>query len=252
MTIMYAPPSPRRGLHRLAVDALGLRIVQGELPAGSVLPSEAELSLSLDMSRTVIREALKVLASKGLVESRPKTGTRVLPRAHWKLIDADVLGWQFDAGADPDFLRSITEVRSIIEPRAAGLAAVRRTEGEMARLEQLLARMGDTIENRPAYIAADLELHAEILQATHNELLTQMTGTLTVALQAAREVTTQIPGGMSAAMAIHRAVVEAIRDRDEALATCAMADLVDTAARDAEEILGRDSVRSVLAPRAAG
>ncbi len=224
-----------------------MRVVQGSLPPGSVLPSEAELSLKLKVSRTVVREALKVLAAKGLVDSRPKRGTRVLPRAHWSLIDDDVLSWQVNVGADIDFYRSVSEVRSIIEPHAAALAAERRADEELARMEALLARMGGSLGDRRDYIAADLDLHAAILQATHNELLLQMTGTLTVAWRASRDVTTRVPGGMSAAMITHRAVIDAISGRDVVRAQEAMTELVDIAARDVELVFSREGAAAFSA-----
>src|SRR5207247_3167418 len=122
---------PRRGLHGAVVHDLGLRIVQGELEAGESLPTEEELSSELTASRTVLREAIKVLAAKRLVESRPKTGTRVRQRAEWNLLDPDVLAWQLEAGPDRRFLEDTLELRGLIEPAAARLAAVRANEGEI-------------------------------------------------------------------------------------------------------------------------
>src|SRR5438477_494398 len=112
---------PRRGLHGAVVHAIGVRIVGGELTPGEPLPSEDELTGELAVSRTVLREALKVLAAKGLVEPRPKTGTRVRERRFWNLLDPDVLAWRLETGSDsdPGFFRDIIELRRIIEPEAA-------------------------------------------------------------------------------------------------------------------------------------
>src|SRR5206468_9070116 len=111
---------PEQSLHGRIVHAIGRRIVTGNLQPGELLPAEPELGAS----RTVVREAVKVLAAKGLVESRPKTRTRVRPRDAWNLLDPDVLAWQQD-GADGEgtdsLLRKMTEVRRIIEPAAAEL-----------------------------------------------------------------------------------------------------------------------------------
>src|ERR1041384_698122 len=90
---------PRRGLHGAVVHDIGVRIVRGDLQPGDPLPTEEELGSQLAVSRTVLREAVKVLAAKRLVDSRPKTGTRVLDRSDWNLLDPDVLAWQFEAGA---------------------------------------------------------------------------------------------------------------------------------------------------------
>ncbi len=237
MSIGQLHRTTRRGLHRDVVDALGSRIVQGEFPPDTTLPNENELGLGLDVSRTVVREAIKVLASKGLVESRPKTGTRVLPRRHWNLIDPDVLGWQLEAGVDETFFGDLSEVRSFIEPRAAQLAAQRRTDEEARHLARLLERLDASSDDLAAYIATDLELHSAILEATHNELLIRMSGTLTAALEAGRAVTTRVPGGTAEAMPLHRAVVTAIGSGDGPGALRAMEGLVARAARDADLIL---------------
>ena len=184
MTIPAASGSGvRRGLHRVVVDELGLRIVGGDLGPGQTLPTEADLSAALGVSRTVVREAIKVLAAKGLVESRPKVGTRALPRASWSLIDPDVLAWQVQAGPDPAFVADLVEVRDFIEPRAAEIAATRATPEERAALvglQEELEAAGET----PASIRIDLALHAAILRATHNGLLAQMTGAIIAALDA--------------------------------------------------------------------
>src|SRR5437660_12133093 len=118
---------PRRGLHGAVVHEIGVRIIRGDLTPGEPLPTEDELGSQLGASRTVLREAVKVLAAKRLVESRPKTGTRVRPRRDWNLLDPDVLAWQVEAGADADFLAQALEIRRMIEPAAARLAAERAT-----------------------------------------------------------------------------------------------------------------------------
>src|SRR5919198_5501039 len=101
---------PRRGLHGAVVHEIGVRIVRGELEPGDTLPENGLLD-EAGVSRTVLREAIKVLAAKRLVESRPKTGTRVRPRRDWNLLDPDVLAWQIEAGAQPDLPREALDVR---------------------------------------------------------------------------------------------------------------------------------------------
>src|SRR4051812_45996852 len=102
---------PRRGLHGAVVHDIGVRILRGDLRPGDVLPAEEELGGELGVSRTVLREAIKVLAAKRLVESRPKTGTRVLPRGEWNLIDPDVLAWRLEADPDEQFFADVNELR---------------------------------------------------------------------------------------------------------------------------------------------
>jgi GntR family galactonate operon transcriptional repressor len=228
----------RRGLHREVVDDLGRRIVRGDYRPGDTLPNEAELGVAMEVSRTVVREAIKVLASKGLLSSRPKTGTRVLERTNWSLIDPDVLTWQVDVAADLGLFRDLSEVRSIIEPQAAALAALRRTSAEADQLSDLLAALDRVADDNEQYIAADLALHATILTATHNELLGQMTGTIRVALAASRRITVRVPGGPRGAMPLHRDVIGAISNGDPDGARQSMSDLIAGAARDLNAVFG--------------
>jgi DNA-binding FadR family transcriptional regulator len=216
----------RRGLHGEIVDALGGRIVRGELAPGTVLPNEVDLCAELNVSRTVVREAIKVLASKGLVETRPKTGTRVLERDRWNILDRDVLHWQFEGDFDDSLYRDISEIRMIIEPRAAGLAANRRTDAEARQISELLEAMAASVDEAPAYISIDIEFHTAILRATQNLPLMQMTATVGAALEASRRVTVNVPGAPARAMAYHRAVGEAIRSGDVQGAVLAMEELI--------------------------
>ncbi len=235
MTI-HTPQVRRRGLHRDVVNILGQRIVRGDFRPGTSLPNESDLGATLDVSRTVVREAVKVLAAKGLLESRPKIGTRILDRTHWNLIDPDVLSWRVDVAADLQLFRHLSEVRSIIEPRAASLAAARRTEDEAAGLAELVRALDAVADDPDRYIPIDLELHAAILRATHNELLAHMTGTIAVALAASRRITVKVPGGPRSAMDLHRDVVAGIQAADAERASQAMEALIAGAARDIERV----------------
>src|SRR3989442_3219555 len=102
---------PQRGLHGEVVESIALRILRGDLRPGQTLPNADALSVEMQVSRTLIREAIKVLAAKGLLESRPKTGTRVRSRSDWSLLDPDVMAWTYQAKPDVQFLRNLTEVR---------------------------------------------------------------------------------------------------------------------------------------------
>src|SRR5206468_12646009 len=160
---------PEQSLHGRIVHAIGRRIVTGNLQPGELLPAEPELGAS----RTVVREAVKVLAAKGLVESRPKTGTRVRPRDAWNLLDPDVLAWQQDGAVDDALLRKLTEVRRIIEPAAAELAAARADVRDVAAMEDAFQQMEETAQARAgtdfeAFVQADMRFHLAILQACRN------------------------------------------------------------------------------------
>src|SRR5881398_2664775 len=160
---------PEQSLHGRIVHAIGRRIVSGDLRPGDLLPAEPELGAS----RTVVREAIKVLAAKGLVESRPKTGTRVRRRDDWNLLDPDVLAWQQDGAVDDALLGKLTEVRRIIEPAAAELAAARADVRDVAAMEDAFQQMEETAQARAgtdfeAFVQADMRFHLAILQACRN------------------------------------------------------------------------------------
>src|SRR5439155_13551785 len=159
---------PRHGLHGALVHEIGVLILNGELQPGDLLPAEDELG-DVVASRTVLREAVKVLAAKRLVESRPKIGTRVRPRADWNLLDPDVLAWQLEAGPTRRFLEDALELRRLIEPAAARLAAERATAEEVAALEEAQRAMSDAGADLEAWIEPDVRFHSLLLQASHNE-----------------------------------------------------------------------------------
>jgi DNA-binding FadR family transcriptional regulator len=228
----------RRGLHREIVDQLGLLVVGNRTSLGATLPDETALSEQFSVSRTVVREAIKVLASKGLVETRPKVGTQVRPRRYWNLLDSDVLFWRYEAGPDEGFLEDISEVREIIEPPGAALAAERATTGEVTEILAWCDGMNDAAaDDGDDYIDADMAFHTAILDACHNDLLAQLSDTITMALRLSRRATVSVPGSSLAAMPAHWAVAWAIRDRQPQAAESAMRELLRTTAADIERAL---------------
>jgi DNA-binding FadR family transcriptional regulator len=205
---------------------------------GVTLPDETALSEQFGVSRTVVREAIKVLASKGLVETRPKVGTQVRPRRYWNLLDSDVLVWRYEAGPDEGFLEDISEVREIIEPPAASFAAERATTDEVAEILAWCDRMEDAAaEDGDDYIDADMAFHTAILDACHNDLLAQLSDTITMALRLSRRLTASVPGSSLAAMPAHWAVARAIRNHEPQTATCAMRELLRVTAADIDRAL---------------
>src|SRR2546426_2682420 len=185
MTISRPSTYPRRGLHGALVHNIGVQILAGELEPGDPLPEE-QLSKTFEVSRTVLREVIKVLAAKGLVESRPKTGTRVRPRHEWNILDPDVLAWQREGAPPAAFLRKLTEVRGVVEPAAAELAGERASGRERAAIEEAYRDMASALAGREAdydaFDLADMRFHRAILQACHNDLLEQMSGVVFRAL----------------------------------------------------------------------
>jgi DNA-binding FadR family transcriptional regulator len=222
---------PRRGLHGEVVHTIGLRILRGELKPGDPLPAEEELSVDHSVSRTVLREAIRVLAAKGLVHARPKTGTRVQPRSEWNIVDPDVLAWRVEAGPDGALYEEVTEVRLGIEPHAARLTAERATEEEIAGIREAYAAMEAGVKDQVTYLAADLLFHERILSACHNELLGHLGSVLRAVFRTTFEYTTSSPTSRRRALPLHRAILEGIDDGDGDAAEAAMRSLIgDTAA----------------------
>jgi len=167
----------KRNLFGQVLEGLGSRIVRGELQPGQTLP-ETELCRDLGASRTVVREVLKTLSAKGLVDTRTRTGTRVLEATHWNLLDLDVLGWRYAAMPRMQFFRELFELRRMIEPNAAALAAERATAPDIKAIADAYADMQKAPHESQSAIDADLNFHRAVLSAAHNELLTQMAGVI--------------------------------------------------------------------------
>jgi DNA-binding FadR family transcriptional regulator len=227
---------PRRGLHGEVVHRIGLMILRGELQPGDPLPSEEELRAELAISRTVLRESVKVLAAKGLVEARPKTGTRVRARSAWNLLDPDVLAWRSEASPDGGFFRNVVELRRIVEPQAARLAAERADDEEIAALAAAFAEMEATVNDPDAYLEPDLRFHELILQACHNELLAQMASTIRTVFRALF-VASRTRNSLRRGTPLHGAIVDAIAAHDGAAAEAAMQTLIEDAAGELERVL---------------
>ncbi|MGW2172983.1 FadR/GntR family transcriptional regulator [Streptomyces sp. NPDC001705] len=238
-------PYARRGVHGQTVEALARRILGGRIPEGATLDLVA-LQSELDVSLTALRESLKVLAAKGMVDARQKRGTFVRSRADWNLLDADVLRWQFEgggsAGSDLALLRDLAEVRAIVEPAAVRLAAGRRTDDDLAALDAALAAMGEGDPDPARAVAADLAFHRALLAATHNELLERMEMVISSGLAHRDRIVHSSPHSGDPVPA-HRAVLDAVRDRDPRAAEAAMRALLDQAGRDQERIGNPDGMR---------
>jgi DNA-binding FadR family transcriptional regulator len=229
---------PRRGLHGAVVHEIGVRIVRGELAPGGQLPTEEELGAELAVSRTVLREAIKVLAAKRLVESRPKTGTRVLDRSDWNLLDPDVLAWQFEAGLSARFLQDTLELRGLIEPGAARLAALRATDVEIEQLTEACGQMADAAAgDLDTWLEPDLRFHTLLLQASHNELLEHMTVLVGSVLRLLFTFSSRPPTTFVRATPLHAAIADAIRERDPDAAELAVLRLLGDTEHNVEQAL---------------
>lgn len=222
-----------RGVHGQTVEVIAQRILTGQFAEGSTLDMGA-LQAEFDVSLTALREALKVLAAKGLVDARPKRGTFVRPRADWSLLDGDVLRWQFARAARPSLFEDLHELRGIVEPGAASLAAARATDADVEALDAALAAMSAAADASAA-VAADLAFHRALLAATHNELLVRMEVVIETGL-AERDRMVHGALGDDDPVPSHRAVVDAIREHDSAEAAEAMRRLLKKAFDDVARI----------------
>lgn len=222
------------------VGALGLAIVSGAQPEGSLLPGDVELLDRFKVSRTVIREALKTLAAKGMLQARARVGTRVRPRAEWNLFDPDVLRWHVEAGLRPDFFVHLAEIRMVLEPEAAAFAASRRTEADVAEINGWAEQMGQQRRNSAAFAKADLGFHLAVARAAQNPFFISISTLIEVVLVAMLTISSPSddPERHEASVAQHRRIAEAIANRRPDEARAAMRDVVQNGVDNARRVGG--------------
>lgn len=226
-----AKPGPLRLSGTIAHD-IGVQILSGQLKSGDILHGEIETSGLLRVSRTAYREAVRVLAAKGLVNAFRKIGTRVTPQEQWHLLDPDVLAWIFESEPSENILNNLFELRRIVEPEAAALAAKRRTDEDLQRMEKALTTMSRYgLESRSGQLADQL-FHTVLLRAANNVFI----ASLTAGVGAAVTWTTIYKRTRSArlrnSVPDHRKVYEALASSDPESARKAMSGLIDLALRD--------------------
>jgi GntR family transcriptional regulator, galactonate operon transcriptional repressor len=209
------------------LTALGTEIAQDVIPVGTALPPEHDLEIRFGVGRGVVREAVKTLAAKGLVSVRPRHGTHVLPRRDWSLFDRDVLSWLVGKDEpDRELLLAIQEVRSIIEPAAAALAARRATKTDRQRINAALVAM-ETSHDQASAIAADKAFHLAILDATQNPVLQGFRSAIDTILGAVFLVAVGSPGWFEDNLPNHAAAARAIDAGNADEARVAMTQVLD-------------------------
>jgi len=226
-------------IHGTIARDIGIRIVSGEHQPGEILNGEIAASDELHVSRTAYREAVRILAAKGLVESRPKTGTRVSDRSKWHLLDPDVLSWLFAFEPDDAMLASLFELRRIVEPEAAALAAARRSPADLERMAHALDAMAEHTLATEEGRAADQDFHAALLDASGNPFLTTLTSSVGAAVAwttVFKQRTEPLPRDP---LPDHREVYEAVATGDAVAAHRAMTQLVEMAFEDTTRALDR-------------
>ena len=238
-----APPRkdgqrPEAGLNlTLAMAAeLGKKIVARQLAAGASLPTEGELQAEFGVSRTVVREAVRHLASKGLVSVGPKVGTKVRPSSEWNMLDPEVMDWHLRGTASAAFIASLYEMRLIIEPEAARLAAARISVTQIENLNAALAQMSENPRGSQDLITADLAFHRTILEATGNPVLRSFGALIENSLSVSFSLSWR-KSETGQTLKLHGQVVDAILAGDEELAALHMRRLIETAYRDVRQSL---------------
>lgn len=208
---------------------LGMRIVGGEYRPGDLLPVEAELCAAIGVSRTTVREGVKMLSSKRLIEISPKTGTRVLPFSDWNLLDRDVLAWRLLAQFDTKIVQDIFEMRLCIEPRASALAAQQGSEDGLRAIERRYQDVRETLQqggDMRLAAQADLEFHMTIINTSQNGMFITIGGAVKAALRVSSEMLHRLPEHPMRELSLYDDVRQSILRRDVDAASLSMTALL--------------------------
>ena len=234
-----------RTSHALVVAALGQEIVSGILKPGSVLPGDKQLGERFRVSRTVLREAMKTLAAKSLVEAKTRVGTRVLDPERWDLLDGDVLRWRVEAGLDDTFIDDIATMRLAFEPACAVLAAERATPADIERLYEIVVQMDDPTHDRASIARADLDFHVAIIDISRNPFMRAIGNVVEAALAITFKLSSPAndPDLIHQGAMNHRSIVDAMAARDADGVRAAMASVIELGAvRTHNALAGRTLV----------
>jgi DNA-binding FadR family transcriptional regulator len=230
-----------KSFHAAVVDRLAAMIIGEEQGMRSQLPTEAELCLSMGVSRTILREAVKTLAAKGMLITGPRTGTRPLPPSQWNLLDPDVIRWRLDAGVDQTFVRDIIELRLAIEPEAARLAGLRATHQDIDALQRAYGTMEKAVmTGAGGYLEGDLAFHEAILTATHNQFYAALAPAVNALLGVSFRFSVKSRDSARSSLPHHKAVADAIAHGDGAGAESMIRALIASARSDIETDMARD------------
>jgi DNA-binding FadR family transcriptional regulator len=218
-----SPPARRSGQDNI-VAVLGAEILSGARKPGDRMPSDTDMLRIFGVSRVVTREVIKTLAAKGMVASKMKVGTIVLPPASWNWLDPDVLSWRVTNGLDLNFLAHVTDIRRAVEPVAASLAAVHRTRADIVKLREAIAAMSRAKEDRRLFAEADLRFHLAVSIASRNPFFQSFAGIIETALSSMLSINALADDSrmQSHTVATHAAVVDAIEAGDSEKAGTAM------------------------------
>ena len=216
--------------HASTVDWLGCWIATGQVKPGETLKVEADLGEQLGVSRTVIREAIKTLVAKGMLEVGPKVGTRVLPVRRWNLFDPQVVGWLSRSGLPENFVDDLLDLRRTIEPMAVRWACERASPEQILEIQTAYEALAISVADKGDYNLADRRFHEAVLAASHNQFIEQMLPALGALLAVSFEVTSAVPGELGKTLPLHKDLADAIATRDAARGVWACMTLIEQAA----------------------
>jgi DNA-binding FadR family transcriptional regulator len=219
--------SNKTGLSWQLASNIGTKIVSGEYIPGELLPREAELGTAFSVGRSAVREAIQMLASKGLVDARPRRGTIICPRSDWSFLDADLLSWINEAGPDEAFLLELVDMRLAVESEASALAAQRCVPEEVERLRQCHDRMVAAADGRDDPIAADLAFHKAIVVASGNRFMLPLVAIVSTTLRFSFRYTNALTGTNVGDLDAHESIVTAIEAKDPEAARAAVRGLLE-------------------------
>jgi GntR family galactonate operon transcriptional repressor len=222
----------RPRVHEEVIGAIAAEIVSGAYPQGQPLPRENDLCKRHGVSRTAVREALKVLESKNLVHCRPRVGTTVLPQEEWNILDAQVLEWLGTAIGEMDLVPSIIEARHLIEPAAAAFAARRATMQDIANIDTAWRGMAEANGDAKRFSESDVAFHEALLSASHNKIFHQFGKLMQAAVTYVLKSSSESAEDLTQAVETHGKLVEALRMRDVEGASHAAHAIIDQAERD--------------------
>jgi DNA-binding FadR family transcriptional regulator len=209
----YRQKPEGKSMHGRIVRELGLRILSGDLQPGDRLPNESELIALYQVSRPVLREAVRVLVAKGLVLSRQRSGSVVRPRNEWHLLDPDVLYWMIQTKPAPDFVNTLMTVRRVFEPAVAALAARAATAEQLEGIAEAFSGMA-AAGDKDELLEPDLAFHRRIAEATNNDLLAYIGNMLSLALRESIKLSSQLDNTHALSLPRHKAILTALQNRD--------------------------------------
>ncbi|MBR0714651.1 FadR/GntR family transcriptional regulator [Bradyrhizobium liaoningense] len=221
--IVVIPTRRAHSNHAEVARSIGIDIIAGRYAEGTRLPGDTELTSMFGVSRPVLRESVKTLVAKGLLTTKARVGTVVRERVAWNMFDADVLAWHLDAGIDKRFLDDLAEIRLAVEPRAAALAAMQRSEGDIAELRRAMDRMRKEASDSADFADADLALHVGVARASGNLFMRSIGHVIEAALRASFLLSAPVePEDRETVLLWHQKIVDAIAAGDTESAFQAM------------------------------